>query len=128
MAVAVRRNIRDKAYVEVRSATDDSCSILGHLSSEHRCCIPVIVLDSIERACSDAAATAFALSGIYPCFAILIDERIRTAFLGASPASSAALRNDMRMTALVLLHLTRTGTASHADVLYTAAEAGLHVL
>ena len=31
----------------------------------------------------------------------------------------------MRMTALVLLHLTRTGTAPHADVLYTAAKACL---
>ena len=108
--------------MKVRSAAYYSCSVFSHSAAEHLRSIPVIVLNSIEGARTDTSAAALALGRIYPSFIALVTDRIRTAFLGASSASSAHFGNNMRMAALVLLHLARAASASHADVLDRTAE------
>ena len=125
VAVTIRRYICYKADVEIRSVADYRSSVFCHLSSEHRCCIPVIVFDGVKSTRAYAAAAAFALFRIDPCFAILVDKRVRTAFLSTSSATFAAFRDHMRMAALVLLHLSCTASAAHAYILYRSAKSCL---
>ncbi len=133
MAVAVRRYIGDKAYMEARTSIADSLSIFRHTPSKHLRCIPVVIRNCIKRTGSDAAPAALAFIRvdkgalyILPVHdLILILDRIGSALPGTSLAPAAHILIHMRMPALVLLHLAGAAPASHADVLDGAAETGL---
>lgn len=125
MAVAGRRHIAYQGNVEIRPAVHYGFRIFGHAAVKFLDRSILREIDSIEVAGSDTATASYTVLLDYrhlPAPCIEMKTVIRT-FLHTLSAASAFLLIYDRLAVAVLLFLSCTRAAAHADVLYSTSEA-----
>ena len=139
MAIAVGADIHGKRDVEAGAAVDDGLRILGDLVVEHVGRGVIVGLDAVlvaRRNAASAAHAAIVVDGSHVNRAgaavgklaltrtVKRDGAVRANLL-AGTATYAVGGIDARLAGGMLLHLAGTAAASHAQVLHSAAKAGL---
>ena len=98
--------------------------ILRHFTAQ--VCVGLIKIygNGIAGAHSNAAATAHTFAVVNSCLPILHRYGVVSTDFGTQFTAHAVLLYHMRFPSVVLLHLTRTAAAAHADVFQGTAKAG----
>lgn len=126
VAVAVGGNVDHQTDVQLGPPVKHRLGVLGHPLAKLGGRGVIARRNSVMSTDPDAAAAADASALVDRGLMILPEaDRPVGALFGAEAAANTFVRFDVRLAAAVLLHLSGAGTASHADVLDRAAEAGL---
>jgi hypothetical protein len=125
VAIAVGGNVHYKRDVEARSAVYHGFCVLCHTAVEHGICVIVLEAYGVEVASAEASAAAHAISRVYRhLFLFGIENKPAVCTLTQAEAATAAFCFfNKGFSAAVLFRFACAGAATHADILYSAAEA-----
>ena len=125
VAVAVRGNVDHQIDMEIRAPIQNRLGILGdfHIKFLHRG--RILVVDGIKIAGSEATAASDTSAVVNGGTTVFIKRnRSVGTVLCTGPAAYTAFLIDRRFPAVVHLHLSGTGTASHSDIFEGTAKSG----